>query len=86
MEMCGQNPSSVQRLIVQLNHRPAGRRRPLGFYNASTRMSGRFWRDRLRRWERFQGLGGQYSMSQGRGPNGIVWRQAAVSEGATNMN
>eukprot|EP00959_Pyramimonas_sp_CCMP1952_P221762 4636158-Pyramimonas_sp.AAC.1 len=87
MEMRGQNPSSVQRLIVQLNRRPAGGgRRPLGFYNASTRMSGRLWRDRLRRWETYQGLGGQYSTSQGRGPNDTVWGQAAASEGASNMD
>eukprot|EP00959_Pyramimonas_sp_CCMP1952_P447080 9360667-Pyramimonas_sp.AAC.1 len=69
MEMRGQTPCSTQKLAVQLNHKPLGGRRPLGFYPAPARLLGRLWGHRLRRWERYQGLGGQCSMSQGRGPS-----------------
>eukprot|EP00959_Pyramimonas_sp_CCMP1952_P086969 1819310-Pyramimonas_sp.AAC.2 len=58
MEMRGQTPTSTQKLVVQLNHKPLGDRRPLGFYPAPARIPGRLWRHRLRRWERYQGLGG----------------------------
>eukprot|EP00959_Pyramimonas_sp_CCMP1952_P165296 3455383-Pyramimonas_sp.AAC.1 len=60
--------------------KPQGGRRPLGHYPAMPRLHAKLHRGPCRSWEREFGLGAAFSVSQGRGHQDIVWRNAVRAE------
>ena len=74
MDMHGDGPTQTKCLTVHLFRKPAGGRRPIGFYRALQRLATARHKADLRSWDQGRGFCGAFNVGKRRVCSDPVWR------------